>query len=171
MTCAVLLVGCGGGGTSDESGDTSASNASTSEQVDWLLDEAPSEPKSVRETKASAHEGDTVIVHARIGGRTEPMSEGSAVFTVMDMSIPHCGENGDDLCPKPWDYCCETPESIKANAATVRLVANDGSSVSVDPRRAGLKELDEIIIVGTVGPRPTNDVLTILATGVHRMTP
>jgi hypothetical protein len=135
----------------------------------WVLAAEPADVKSVVEVKAAAAEGDRVVVRGRIGGRRDPLTAGSPVFTVMDLSVPHCGENPEDKCATPWDYCCETPDTKKANAATVQIVGTDGQPISGDAASGGLKPLDEVVLVGTVGPRPTPDVLTILASGVYRV--
>ncbi len=135
----------------------------------WVLTAEPSDVKSIIDVKAGASEGDRVVIRARIGGRRDPLTAGSPVFTVMDLSVPHCAENPDDTCATPWDYCCETPDTKKSNAATVQIVGTDGEPISGDAASGGLKPLDEVVLVGTVGPRPTTDVLTILATGVYRV--
>ncbi|MEM8756750.1 MAG: hypothetical protein AAGF47_03095 [Planctomycetota bacterium] len=97
------------------------------------------------------------------------MSPGSPVFTVVDLAVPHCGEIPGDNCPAPWDYCCETPESMAANTATIQLVGSDGSPLDASPAEHGFEPLDEVVIVGVVGARPDERVLTIRATGVHRV--
>lgn len=135
----------------------------------WVLMAEPSDVRSVVDVKSGAAEGDHVVIRGRIGGRRDPLTAGSPVFTVMDLSVPHCGENPEDKCGTPWDYCCETPDTKKANAATVQIVGTDGQPILGDAASGGLKPLDEVVLVGTVGPRPTPDVLTILATGVYRV--
>lgn len=151
----VLLVGCG----ADNNGNA------TAQQAEWLLTSAPAGAVSLTDAKASAKEGDEVVIRARIGGRKQPITPESAAFVVMDLAIPHCGENADDKCPTPWDYCCETPATIAANSATVIVVGEDGSSQN--PASVGLAALDEIVIIGTVGPRPTPEVFTVRATGIY----
>lgn len=155
------LAGCGGDGA-----ESAGNGAGATERPGWLLTAEPPQAMGVTEAKAVVQEGDEIVVRARIGGRPEPLSEGSSVFTVMDLSIPHCGQLPEDSCTTPWDYCCETPESIRANAATVQLVGADGAAPAVAAAQA-LDELDEVVLVGTVGPRPSQDVLTIRATGVY----
>lgn len=130
----------------------------------WLLTSEPSGAVSISEAKQSAQEGDTVVIRGRIGGRRSPMSNESSVFTIMDMELAYCGQHEDDGCTTPWDYCCETPDTIGTNSATVQVVG-DGA---IDPVAAGLKPLDVVILIGTVGPRPNDQVLTIQATGVYR---
>lgn len=144
-----------------------ASTGAASNQA-WLLASEPSAALSVVDAKLTAKEGDTIVVRGRIGGRKDPMSAASPVLTIMDTSVPHCAENPEDKCATPWDYCCVPKEQITAHSATVQIVGPEGSS-AVDPRAAGLKELDEIVIEGIVGPRPSDQVLTINATGVYRM--
>jgi hypothetical protein len=129
----------------------------------WTLASEPAGAVGVAEAKASAQEGDQVVLRGRIGGRAEPLSAGSPVFTVMDLSVAYCGQASEDGCTTPWDYCCETPEAIAASAATVQVAGVEGGALS------GLSPLDEVVIVGTVGPRPTPQVLTVVATGVHRV--
>ena len=158
----ILLAGC------QEQGTSSTRDSETAPAT-WLLASEPADARGVAQVKASVQEGDEVVLRGRIGGRKDPMSDSAAVFTVMDLSVPHCGQLPDDLCPTPWDYCCETPESITANAATIQVVDEAGSPVEGGADRYGLSALDEVIVVGTVGPRPGEGVLTVRASGVYRV--
>lgn len=158
---ALTLAACGGG-------ESNSSSNAQSDGANFLLASAPENAQSVTEAKSAVEEGDTVVVRGRIGGRMAPISGDSPVFLIVDLAVPHCGELKGDTCPTPWDYCCESPESLRANSATVQLVDESGAPLDVDPLVAGLRALDEVVVVGTVGPRPTEDVLTIRATGVHR---
>mgnify|MGYP006268556973 CR=1 FL=1 len=164
LAFALLLPACGDSGPASNTQELQTPAAS-----DWLLDAEPSNAVDVKQAKASAEPGDPIVLRARIGGRAEPIADDGAVFTVMDLSVPHCGMIEGDSCPTPWDYCCEPPEMIRANAATVRLVDRDGQPLDVRPTAAGLAPLDEVVLVGTVGPRPTPDVLVLQTTGVHRV--
>lgn len=135
----------------------------------WLVAEAPPGAVNVASLKASAKEGDQVVLRGRIGGRSDPISKGSAVFVVMDPGVPSCADSPDDHCPTPWDYCCEPPESIMANSATVQIVNESGEPIVFDLAGLGFKPLDTVVVTGTVGPRPSDNVLTIRATHVHRV--
>jgi len=135
----------------------------------WVLTSAPPNPQSIAAVKASAEEGDEVIMRGRIGGRMQPITDDSPVFTLMDLGIPHCGEMKADRCSTPWDYCCETPESITENAATVQIVDSEGRAVGDSPTAQGFAPLDEVIVVGTVAPRRNESVLTVRARGVYRV--
>lgn len=131
----------------------------------WVLADAPRGDVSVTQAKSTAAEGERIVVRGRIGGRHEPMSAESPVFTIVDLDLEYCGQHtDDDHCNTPWDYCCETPGTITTNSATVQ-VQGEG----VDLVGAGLKPLDEVVLIGTVGPRPDERVLTILATGLYRV--
>jgi len=109
-----------------------------------------------------------IVLRGRIGGRDNPITAGSPAFVMMDVSIPSCADKEDDHCSIPWDYCCETRETIAANIATVIVVDEDGNQVDSDLAFAGLEPLDEVVVVGTVDARPNASVLTIRATGIHK---
>ncbi|MEM8836004.1 MAG: hypothetical protein AAGD00_09315 [Planctomycetota bacterium] len=133
-----------------------------------MLTNAPSDAIGVRSAKGSAQPGETIALRGKIGGRIEPMSSGSPVFTIVDLAIEDCTQKMDDNCPTPWDYCCTPTEIITANSATVHLIDASGNASSTDPIAGGLQPLDEVIVVGTIGPRPSEQVLTVKATGVYR---
>lgn len=157
------ITGCSDPASSSASAATpNAESPAEAETVAWVLSEAPAGDVPITEAKASAQEGDQIVVRGRIGGRHAPMAEGSPVFTVVDLALPHCGQNPDDKCPFPWDYCCELPATIASNSATVQVLGD-----RVDLAAGGLAPLDEVILMGTVGPRPDEAVLTIQATGVY----
>lgn len=156
---AGLLAGAGACSTEDSSDAQERAGASPS----WLLASEPAGGVSVVEAKATASEGAEIVLRARIGGRAAPITPGSPVFTVMDLGAMHCAENPEDACATPWDYCCLTPEAITASAATVQVVGAEEGDL------AGLAPLDEVVVVGTVGARPSPEVLTIIARGVHRV--
>ena len=155
------LAGCG------QSATTSTATKAPSATPAWLLDSQPDGALSVSDAKERAVEGDTIVVRGRIGGRKTPISPDSPVFVIVDLSLPHCGEDPDDTCPTPWDYCCEPKTDLAARSATVQIVGAKGNSVA--PITDALRPLDEVIVVGTVGARPNDGVLTIRATGVYRV--
>lgn len=163
-SCVMLLAGC-----SEDPASSSQADMSADSRAAWLLVSEPASALSVDEAKASAKEGDRIVLRGRIGGRKEPMSAESAVLTMMDTSIPHCGDNPDDKCSTPWDYCCVPKDQIAAHSATVQIVGPDGASAGTNPKAAGLSELDVIVVEGVVGPRPSEQVLTIRASGVYRL--
>lgn len=146
-----------------EQASKTATPAQQAQPNAWLLTSAPEDAVSITEAKAIAKEGDTVVIRGRIGGRQSPITDASPVFTVVDLGLPYCGQHEDDGCSTPWDYCCETKSTITSNSATIQIFG-DGI---IDPVAAGLDPLDEVILIGTVGPRPSHEVLTIRTTGVY----
>ncbi len=162
LTAAIVLASC-------SKSESEAPEQSAADAPAWVLAVAPSDAVSIVEAKSTVKEGDHVVLRGRIGGRKEPLTSGSPVFTVMDLEIPHCGENALDACRTPWDYCCETPETITTNSATVQVVDELGQPISDDLKAFGIEALDEIIVVGTVAPRANEEVLTVRATGIHRV--
>lgn len=158
----LLLAGCSESSSSPESTASETTTQTQSSSSTWVLTSAPVGDVSVKEAKASAKEGDQVVIRGRIGGRHAPMSNDSPVFTIVDLGLEYCGQTTEDKCGTPWDYCCEMPSTIASNSATVQV---EGDSVDLDA--AGLEPLDEVVLIGTVGPRPDEQVLTIRATGVY----
>jgi len=162
---ALLLAGCG-----ESSAPSSGANETSGPAPEgWLLASEPAGARAIADAKADAGEGEEIVVTGRIGGRAEPISSESGTFLIVDLELPHCGVMEEPTqCATPWDYCCELPADVADNAATVQLVDESGRPLEVDPVAAGLEPLDEVVVVGTVGPRPSPRVLTIRATGVHR---
>ncbi|MHC4820110.1 MAG: hypothetical protein ACYTDX_00140 [Planctomycetota bacterium] len=130
---------------------------------------APPDPKPIGELRASAKEGDTVVFFGEIGGDLVPFVEGRASMMVVDgTDIYSCEEMPDDSCETPWDFCCEDPKKVRAVAATVQVVGEDGRPLKADLKGwKGLKEQDDVIIVGTVGPRPDPAVFVVNATAIY----
>lgn len=135
--------------------------------------ERPKDAKNVKDIKASAQKGevrkgDTVTLSGRIAGRKEPFVKGRAMFIVADLRLPACNEKPDDACATPWDLCCETPESLKANTATIQFVGADGKVLKVAAEGSnGLKNLAKLVIVGTVADVTKEGAMVISATKVH----
>ncbi len=157
-TAALLIAGCEG---------QEEPAASVAETPSWVLASAPSGAQNITDAKAAAVEGDEIAIRGIIGGTMEPISAASPVFRIVDTGLFNRCTSDDDHCSTPWDYCCAAPEDVVASSATVQLINADGSPFTGDPT-ANLDPLDEVILVGTVGPRPNSDVLTIKATGVYR---
>ena len=158
LLVALLTTGCG-----EE--DMARSPDVSADHIGWLLDSAPPGPVDVAAAKASAAEGDTVVVRGRIGGRKQPISEDSGVFILMATTLRACSDSPGDTCATPWDYCCEPPETITANAVTIQLRDDSGKPISFDSD--ALTPLDTVVVTGTVGPRVNNETLVIYASGVY----
>jgi hypothetical protein len=158
------LAGCGGSATPADEASAQAGPVAAS----WLLADMPAGAVPVVQARQTAREGDQVVVRGRIGGRTDPLSHDVAVFVIMDPALPSCRDRGGP-CKKPWDYCCETTETITANSATVQLVDDARTPMAIDLGGHGFEPLDEVVVVGTVAPRPNEAMLVIHAEKIHRV--
>ncbi len=157
--------------TNNSTNNTSNASGSNTTTPTWILAAAPADAVPVATLKASATEGQHVVIRGRIGGRADPISADSPVLIIMDPALASCADIEGDTCATPWDYCCETPASIAANNATIQVVDAAGEPITGSLAAAGLEPLAEIIVVGVVAARPDPSVLTIRATGIHRVTP
>lgn len=153
---ALVLVGCG-------KGEPAAKSAPPTKPAAWLVASAPQSAVDVKAAKESAAAGDVIAVRGKIGGRMEPISSDTGVFVLVDPAVPSCADMHGDACKTPWDYCCEAPESIVKNAATVQIVDGDGRPAVVGGL---LSPLDEVIVKGKVLPRENDKTLVIQATEV-----
>ncbi len=65
----------------------------------------------------SAASGSELTVH----GRVKDFVDGAAAFTLIDASLKACGEEGEDDCQTPWDYCCHDPTELAHASVMVEL--------------------------------------------------
>lgn len=163
---AMTLTGCDKSAPVAADDRSSATAKSEPQAPAWLLEQRPADAQSVGVLKSAAREGDTVVLRGRIGGSRSPMTASSAVFTIVDSSLPTCADNPDDNCRTPWDYCCEPRDLLTANSATIQLVNAEGNPLAVDAT-THLNPGDEIVVAGKIAPRPNNSVLVVQATAVY----
>lgn len=160
-TCSVgfafLCIGCDRGGqeTADNSNATAMADRTGSGVRDGIfVDTVPAGAQGVAELKKNAVENSDVVIRGRIGGRAQPFVDGAAVFVLTDSSLKSCDQLHGDACKTPWDYCCETPESIAANTLTVQIVGDDGKPLRESVRGThGLDRLKEIVVAGKIASR------------------
>ncbi|MBK6940509.1 MAG: hypothetical protein IPH13_09960 [Planctomycetes bacterium] len=84
-----------------------------------------------------------------VRGRVKDFVDGAAVFTLIDASLKACGEDGEDDCKTPWDYCCHDPAEIAKATVTVEL--REGATpiaTSLDGVH-GLAHLKPVTVHGT----------------------
>lgn len=169
---ALLLAGCSGEPT------TESTTAATPPAVevpaekslgDYLLATAPTGAIPVGEARQTAQPGAEIVVAGQIGGTMQPFGASFATLVLGDEIIAFCNETGADHCATPWDACCEDPEVIQSNRASVQLVANGLPLPGTLRGVGGLTELDHVIVTGTVDPTSTPDNLLINATGIYRV--
>jgi hypothetical protein len=165
LTATIGLAGCGGESSLTAGGGDSATSATAGPDI--LLASLPEDALGIEAAKPTLEAGQTVALRGRIGGNRAPMTGDSGVFLMMDLAAKACPP--DEGCPTPWDYCCLPAAAKSAVNATVQLVDAAGTPLTADFAALGLEPLDEVVVVGTVGPRPDSKVLVIRATGVHKV--
>jgi hypothetical protein len=152
---------------------TPPAKAAESIPTTLFVKDEPKDAKPLKEVKASAtkgevKKGDTITIEGRIAGRKEPFVKGRAMFLLADRGLPACNEKPDDACKTPWDLCCETPESLKANTATIQIVGTDGKVLKTPAENVGgLKALAKLVVVGTVADVSKEGTFLITATSVY----
>ena len=101
-----------------------------------------------------------------VSGRIANVVAGFAVFTLMDSSLPYCGEkNKEDGCKTPWDYCCESSDTRTANSLLVEV--RDAKGKPVAGSLGDLRLLDAVTVVGKL-TKDEHGNHVLLATGWHR---
>lgn len=112
-----------------------------------VTNDAPTSPTSnVTDIKAQKELKEKVLVK----GKVKDFVKGSSVFTIVDVKLKSCADNGES-CPTPWDYCCETPTDISKNSATVIPVASPGEKKPVKESIQGVKGIKNLSTVAVYG--------------------
>lgn len=131
-----------------------------------ILKEAPAGAKEVAALKKDAKEGDEVVIRGQIGGEAAPFVKKRAIMRIVDMKLPACNAIPGDKCETPWDFCCETPESLKANSAIIELCNAEGKPLKIDLKGMnGIDCLSVVVVKGKVTNR-IGDNLVIRASGI-----
>lgn len=134
-----------------------------------LVDKAPAGAVSVVKARETAKPGEPIVVRGLIGGRETALLPKAAMAVLADeKAIVPCNARPDDACKVPWDYCCETPEKLKASTATIQVKGENGKVVRAALRGLGnLKELSVVVVAGTVDAASSKDALIVNATAIH----
>lgn len=159
LVAGSLLIGC--------AEQTASQKDNAEPQIDaslFVLTAAPDSAQSVLTSRESAQDKDEIVIKGRIGGSSNPFVDGAAAFTIVDETLPYCGEGEEDCgCPTPWDYCCETSEVIARHSATIKFVDENNRPRRFDPKTVlGVKELSMIVVQGKA-QRDDAGNLTVLA--------
>ena len=131
----------------------------------FILTSEPDGAGDVIRVREEAGDGDDIVVVGRIGGSSDPWIAGRAAFSIVDGSLKACSDIPGDNCPKPWDYCCETP-NLPSAMALVKVVDEQGETVKADAKGLlGVQELSTVVVKGKA-KRDDAGNLTILASGI-----
>lgn len=173
LSCCLALAltpiaGCSKASTGTAGSQAGAAEAPlkpSAEGEKLILAAMPAEHQTVIQARETAKDGDEVAVLGRIGGSTDPWVSGRAAFQIVDPILKPCNETGDDGCPTPWDYCCDT-DSLPKSMATVKFVDAAGKTIETDARQLlGIKELQSVVVKGKA-QRDAAGNLTVLASAV-----
>jgi hypothetical protein len=165
LLALVLAAGCHE--AKKPSAQAPTDSVSAANRAKYLLTEEPAGPRPLLTVRQEAKDGDDVVIVGRIGGEAKPWVEGKAVFWIVDASLKSCKEIPGDKCSTPWDYCCESRESLRQAMATVKVVDDQGQTVATDARSLlGVTELQTVVVRGQAR-RDDQGNLTILARGVY----
>ncbi|MEZ0389844.1 MAG: hypothetical protein ACAI34_22380, partial [Verrucomicrobium sp.] len=117
-----------------------------------LVKTAPAGAVSVTAARKEAKAGEPIVVRGRVGGRTASLVDKAAIAVLADeKAVTACNDMPGDACKTPWDYCCETPEKLKASTATIQVRGENGKVLRSTLRGlGGLKELSTVVVKGTV---------------------
>lgn len=135
-----------------------------------LVTTAPSGAVSVAAArKDAAKDGAEIVLRGRIGGRMTSLLDKAAIAVLADeKAITACNDMPGDACKTPWDYCCETPEKLKASTATIQVRGADGKILKAPLRGlGGLKELSTVVVKGTVDKASSKDALIVNVTQIQ----
>jgi hypothetical protein len=153
LSAGIFGVGLAGCGESKPATSATASETKPKAAVgaSFFASDRPADVKDLKAVRDGASKGDTVTFLARVGGRRNPFTDAQAIFVVTDPTLESCEIMADDdHCSAPWDYCCEDPDNLKMNVATVRFL-DDGRPIRTNAKSAGgLDVLKFVVVTGTV---------------------
>jgi hypothetical protein len=134
-----------------------------------LVTTAPSGAVAVSAARKDAKAGAEIVLRGRIGGRMTSLIDKAAIAVLADeKAMTACNDMPGDACKTPWDYCCETPEKLKASIATIQVRGADGKIVKAPLRGlGGLKELSTVVVKGTVDAASGKDALIVNVTQIQ----
>lgn len=160
------LPGCGGSDGDSSTKDSTSKTKTATMPNGVIVSKAPASPTPITELKASAKEGDEVVMRVVIGGREKPVVSKRAVMTVVDAGQFNNCLSEEDHCPTPWDYCCAAPEDLAKNLATIQVVDAKGQPLALDLLASNLKPMTTLVVKGNVGPRPDQNTLIVNASQI-----
>jgi hypothetical protein len=114
----------------------------------YLVASEPADAKPVAEAIVADDQAEVTVV-GRIGGSENPWVDDMAAFTIVDPALKACSDIPGDNCDKPWDYCCESSDTLKAHSVAVKFMDEKGSVVPADARKLfGVEPLQTVVIRG-----------------------
>ncbi|MDF1826152.1 MAG: hypothetical protein P1U68_16010 [Verrucomicrobiales bacterium] len=163
---ALFLASCGG----DTTTETQSVDASASQSFDGIfLEASPEGAIPVVAARAKATPGETLTVSGKVAGVMNPFTEGFASVVLSDEKLETCDLIPGDSCSTPWDACCVDNDDITEQLMTIQVVGEDGMPVAESLKGVkGLKEMDSLVVTGTVNEASNADNLILDVTGLFQ---
>ena len=139
-----------------------SANTSTTLPAALRLSSAPTGAISVLDARSQLSDGSEVVLI----GRAKDFVATRAVFTIADLALKSCADEGDKMnCETPWDYCCEDPAHLAQGTAAIEL--HDGEKIAMGSAQGwnGLDHLREVVVRGKL-KKDGQGNLTVVADGV-----
>lgn len=156
-----FLPGCGGNSTATPSQPAQTEPVKLDPSL--VLVEEPAGALSVAEVRENAKDRDEVVVAGWIAGSKQPIIEGRAAFTIVDLNLPPM------KCAKiPYSYCCMPKETLLPKVVLVKFVDEQGKTILKDARGLlGIKEGATVVIRGHAKCTEEGKVIAVLANGLY----
>ncbi|MBP82634.1 MAG: hypothetical protein CMO61_02160 [Verrucomicrobiales bacterium] len=165
---AFLFTSCGGGKSEPEAPTVGVSSIFDA----VLVNTKPEDAVSVVEARKSASPGDLIAVTGKIAGAMQPFTESFAAAILADQALATCDLTNDDQCPTPWDACCVEIPVIQSMRMLIQVLGDDGRPIPEGLAGVrGMKELDVLVVAGTVAEGSTAENLIVNATEIYQMPP
>ncbi|MDP4585105.1 MAG: hypothetical protein NWR21_10325 [Verrucomicrobiales bacterium] len=121
------------------------------------------------EARGKATPGETMTVTGKVAGVMNPFTEGFASVVLADEKMETCDLIPGDQCVTPWDACCAAPEDVKSQRMTIQILGDDGMPVAESLKGVrGLKEMDSLVVTGTVNENSNAGNLILDVTGLFK---
>lgn len=164
----LFFTACGGGKSEPEASTVEVRSAFDA----VFVNKKPEEAVSVVEARKSASPGDLITVTGKIAGAMHPFTEGFATAILADQALATCDLILGDECPTPWDACCVEKTVIQSMRMLIQVLGDDGRPVTEGLAGVrGMKELDVLVVAGTVAEGSTAENLIVNVTEIYQMPP
>lgn len=163
-----LVASCGGDADTDAATDTETGSESEGTTggdplAEYVLGDVPKDAVEVNELRG-LDPGATVTVRGDIKEHSAPA--GYAIFELTDHGLLSCDEKEGNMCPTPWDFCCEEPMAMKLGTAAVEFHDGDGEIMEAAIKGwQGIDYLSNVVVTGTLQKDDVGNI-TVVASGL-----
>lgn len=152
----IAQVGCG---RSPVAADSAARASVAEVDRSLILSQEPPGAISVANAKRIGKDGQQVAVVGWIAGSEQPIIQGRAAFTIVDLELPPL-----ECAATPYSFCCMAKETLLPNLIMVKFVDDHGATLTKDARTLlGIKEGDVVVVQGRLQCHEDGTVSSIIA--------